>query len=124
MRPAPSAPSSGLPASRSVRSLPARMKKMDSLNLKRFQNYAEQVTEIVLPFTFDSMNEKPQDLEKICDEGLGPDMHAQCMSAKFVDSAGVPILFYFGDRILLPQGTPRVSNLLQIKDKPRIDARP
>jgi hypothetical protein len=43
-------------------------------------------------------------LEDICDNELGPKQNAQCISAKFVDIDGEPILFYFGSRIIEKEG--------------------
>lgn len=86
---------------------------MDSLNHKRFKKYVQQVTTIKLPFTFESLQQTAEDisqLEKICEDTLGPDRTPQCMSARFVDSEGKPILYYFGDRLELPEGSPAVSN--------------
>jgi hypothetical protein len=51
-------------------------------------------------------------MEKVCEEKLGPNVAGQCMSAQFIDSEGEPILFYFGDRILLPEGQGGVSGYL------------
>ena len=101
-----------MPSSREVRSLPVRIKKMRKLDEKHLKAYIQQVTKIKLPFTLKSlqMNQERDDLETVCQEKLGPNMPAQCMSAQFVDSEDEPILFYFGDRILLPLDQPGVSS--------------
>ena len=79
----------------------------------RAEKYKEFVQVIRVPFSLDSLQEKTlsdkekQILEDICDNDLGPQQEAQCMSAKFVDKDGKPILFYFGSRIIRKEGQMR-----------------
>jgi hypothetical protein len=88
----------------------ARVRKLAEEHLA---NYMQEVTQIKLPFTLASLGDKNQnkmEMEKRCQEKLGANQPAQCMSAEFLDSEGHPVLFYFGDRILLGPGQSRVSN--------------
>lgn len=72
----------------------------------RAEKYKEFVQVIRVPFTLGSLEKKTlsgkdkEILENICDNDLGPQQEAQCISAKFVDKDGKPILFYFGSRFI------------------------
>lgn len=75
----------------------------------RAQKYRDFVQVIRMPFTLDSLKKplkkaEKEKLEDICDNELGPEQDAQCISAKFVDENGEPILFYFGRRIVEKEG--------------------
>lgn len=71
----------------------------------RVEKYKEFVQVIRVPFTLDSLSKplikvEKEKLEEICDNELGPGQDAQCISAKFVDKDGKPILYYFGCRVI------------------------
>lgn len=75
----------------------------------RAKKYIEFVQVIRVPFSLGSLErtltkDEKKDLEDICNNELGPDQDAQCISAKFVDIDGEPILFYFGSRIIKKEG--------------------
>jgi hypothetical protein len=69
------------------------------------QQSQRTVQVIRVPFTLASL-QKPlkerdrEELEVICREDLGPQQDPQCISAKFIDKDGKPILFYFGCRVI------------------------
>jgi hypothetical protein len=92
------------------------MRSVKGLSAGHLGNYVETVTQIQLPFTLGSLEDKPnqnqKEMEKVCQERLGANQPAQCMSASFIDSEGRPVLFYFGDRIVLAEGESRVSKIL------------
>jgi lipoate synthase len=71
----------------------------------------KHVTTIKVPFSLEEMKKEmdPKKLDKICDEELGPNILAQCFSAKYVDSDDKPILFYFGNRITKASHIPAVG---------------
>jgi hypothetical protein len=109
----PTTAPSGLRSARQVRSLPSRMKSVQQLEARHLQRYMQEVTKINLPFTLGSLEDKKKhsikEMERVCQDHLGPNQPAQCMSAQFVDSEGQPVLFYFGDRIWLAEGESPVS---------------
>jgi hypothetical protein len=75
----------------------------------RAEKYKEFVQVIRVPFSLGSLEEaltkeEKDELEDICDNELGPRQEAQCISAKFVDVDGEPILFYFGNRVIEKNG--------------------
>ena len=89
------------------------MKISQQLHAKHLETYMQQVTKIKLPFTLGSLEAKKKDMvdemERKCAEELGPNKAGQSLSAQFIDSEGEPVLFYFGDRILLGEGGSQVS---------------
>lgn len=68
----------------------------------RYQKFIGFVQVIRVPFTLSSLQKplKEKELEVICREDLGPQQDPQCISAKFIDKEGKPILFYFGCRVV------------------------
>jgi hypothetical protein len=72
---------------------------VESANL-RIKHYIQFVTTVQVPFTLKEMERVDvQELQRICDKELGDTAPSQCISARFVDSENMPILFYFGKRI-------------------------
>ena len=55
------------------------------------------------------MNVDTKALESICDNELGENAPAQCISGKYVDANQKPILYYFGNRIREPKQKLEVS---------------
>lgn len=75
----------------------------------RAEKFKEFVQVIRVPFKLDSLKKpltqrEKEELEEICENELGPEQDAQCISAKFVDEDGEPILFYFGFRMAEKNG--------------------
>lgn len=71
--------------------------------------YFQHVQKIVLPIKFEDLERpvKPKELEKLQDivNGLiGPSHPARCTSAIYLDQNDKPILFYFGRRLVSPNG--------------------
>ena len=91
------------------------MNRVQDLVEGHLGNYMQEVTQIQLPFTLASLgeqaNQNKKEMEKVCEESLGANQPGQCMSAEFIDSEGQPVLFYFGDRIVLRKGESRVSKI-------------
>lgn len=87
---------------------------MQKLRDKHLQMYLQQATKIQLPLSFKELQKKHsiKEMEEICRKELGADQPAQCMSAQFIDSNQQPVLFYFGDRVLLPRDQSGVRLLL------------
>jgi hypothetical protein len=60
---------------------------------------------------------KPVDkdeMEDICNNLLGPNQPAQCISARFVDSNNKTVFVYFGQRVYSPQQEAPVSLSIKI----------
>ena len=79
----------------------------------RLKYYLQHVTTIQVPFTLEEMktNVDTKALESICDNELGKNAPAQCISGKYVDANKKPILCYFGNRIREPKHKSGVSLL-------------
>lgn len=80
----------------------------------RAQNFVKFAQVIRVPFKLETLNKnfsaiEKEELEEICEKKLGPGQESQCASAQFVDMDGHPILFYFGDRIIIPNQKPPVK---------------
>lgn len=85
------------------------MEKEEEKARNRAEKYKDFVQVIRVPLTLERLqkpltNTKKKKLEDICNNELGPTQDAQCISAKFVDKNGEPILFYFGHRIVEKEG--------------------
>jgi hypothetical protein len=113
-------PAQGPPITRTntkVRSDSAWLNKDDKLNIIRFQHYLDYAPKIVLPVTL-RMMEKPltpagmKKLEEATDKLQDQSQPARCTSAQYLDRNGNPILFYFGRRLVRPDGEKVVLFLL------------
>lgn len=94
-----------------------KLKKQDNMDSKRFAKFMKFAQRIILPVSLEELKKplKPQEvkrLNEICDNELGPSQPARSTSAIYLDRNHVPVLFYFGKRIVHPKGQPPVSKRL------------
>jgi hypothetical protein len=104
-KPTPDHPRSSVIKTKKIRSLKTRreieLKKARDRAVK-FIKYAQVIR---VPLTLEDLNrpfseQDKSDLEAYCANDLGPGQDSQCISARFVDQNGDPILCYFGERIV------------------------
>jgi hypothetical protein len=92
-------------SNKAVRSEASRMDQDDQMSIKRFQKYLAYAPKIVLPVTLRKLR-RPltqlnlSKLEADTARMLEPSHPARCTSAQYVDRNGVPLLYYFGRRLV------------------------
>lgn len=95
--------------------------KMKKKKIAMFMEYADVIK---VPKTYESfvadvsgsegtIKSLKEDLNKVCNEQLGPNQDAQCCSARFVDPNNKTLLAYFGYRIKKKNPVSEISQKFQ-----------
>jgi hypothetical protein len=89
------------------------MDKDEKRNIERFKNYVDYAPKIILPVSLRMLQSEKPNSKTLVERTrtlLQPSQPVRCTSAQYCDRNGVPLLYYFGRR-LVREDDKKVSNI-------------